>query len=390
MNGFRNLLWFLGIVEDNNDPMALGRVRVRCFEIHSTDREKLPTEDLPWASPINGSYTNAYKPPQINAWVFGFFIDGDEAQHPMLIGTVPGMMTELPDGSGYGSYGLDNPCDLYQPDLSRRARGESVHETSVPAVNADAGQEIQTADPKTKWTNPGSSYDTQYPHNYVHETSSGHVFELDDTPGAERVNFEHRNGSRIELDPVGNVKIEARGDIYMLATGNRMTNIKGADHITVEGASTIYAKNDMNLTVDGDLNTNVHGDYSLNVAGSYKLNVGQGADIRAMRVGIETTSNGIDINAAKDLKLSATSQTHLSSGSEMAIGSGGQTSIKAGGIVGIDGSEVYLNSGTAQSSISAGVTKINTDPIKLKSPVKIAKPSKLHFGINSVDESEIL
>ena len=40
-------IWFIGEVEDRNDPLKLGRVRVRCFGWHSTNKEELPTADLP-------------------------------------------------------------------------------------------------------------------------------------------------------------------------------------------------------------------------------------------------------------------------------------------------------------------------------------------------------
>ena len=42
--------WFVGCVEDRNDPERLGRVRVRCLGYHTEDKSKIPTEDLPWAS----------------------------------------------------------------------------------------------------------------------------------------------------------------------------------------------------------------------------------------------------------------------------------------------------------------------------------------------------
>ena len=50
-NGF---VWFLGVVEDRNDPIQLGRVRVRCFGFHTDDKDKIPTNMLPWAVPMQG------------------------------------------------------------------------------------------------------------------------------------------------------------------------------------------------------------------------------------------------------------------------------------------------------------------------------------------------
>ncbi len=49
---------YAGIVEDRNDPMSIGRVRVRVFGLHSEDKGALPTQDLPWAyllSPTNSA-----------------------------------------------------------------------------------------------------------------------------------------------------------------------------------------------------------------------------------------------------------------------------------------------------------------------------------------------
>ena len=45
--------WFVGVVEDRNDPQKVGRVRVRCLGYHTPDKGKLPTADLPWAHVMN-------------------------------------------------------------------------------------------------------------------------------------------------------------------------------------------------------------------------------------------------------------------------------------------------------------------------------------------------
>ena len=41
--------WFIGVVEDRNDPSELGRVKVRCHGLHTDDKNLIPTNDLPWA-----------------------------------------------------------------------------------------------------------------------------------------------------------------------------------------------------------------------------------------------------------------------------------------------------------------------------------------------------
>ena len=50
--GFNNFVWFVGVVEDRNDPQKLGRVRVRILGSHVGDKVQLPTTDLPWAQVI--------------------------------------------------------------------------------------------------------------------------------------------------------------------------------------------------------------------------------------------------------------------------------------------------------------------------------------------------
>lgn len=73
LNGF---VWWVGVVEDRNDPLKLGRCRVRIFGWHTESINELPTKDLPWAQamlPLNDA--NAYSPKEADT-VVGFFLDG--------------------------------------------------------------------------------------------------------------------------------------------------------------------------------------------------------------------------------------------------------------------------------------------------------------------------
>jgi predicted chitinase len=94
-NNVGQFYWWFGVVEDRDDPLRIGRCRVRIMGYHIDSTELLPTEDLPWAVPImpannpsisgvggsaNGVVTGT--------WVVGFFADGSDGQHPMFFGTV--------------------------------------------------------------------------------------------------------------------------------------------------------------------------------------------------------------------------------------------------------------------------------------------------------------
>ena len=88
-NGF---VWWTGLVENIDDPLKLGSIQVRIIGIHTEDKSKVPTADLPWAQvalPPNASYS--FSVPKPGDWVYGFFQDGDFAQIPVVMGVFPGI-----------------------------------------------------------------------------------------------------------------------------------------------------------------------------------------------------------------------------------------------------------------------------------------------------------
>ena len=89
--GQDGFVWWIGVVEDINDPLTLGRCKVRCFGYHPAKSTNLvPTEDLPWALSIHPLNTpNLYGTPRVGEWVFGFFLDALAAQEPAILGYLP-------------------------------------------------------------------------------------------------------------------------------------------------------------------------------------------------------------------------------------------------------------------------------------------------------------
>ena len=72
-NGF---IWWVGVVEDRQDPLKMGRCRVRCVGWHAEDKMRLPTDMLPWATPSLPINNPSPYAPREGDMVFGFFIDG--------------------------------------------------------------------------------------------------------------------------------------------------------------------------------------------------------------------------------------------------------------------------------------------------------------------------
>lgn len=88
-------VWWVGVVEDRMDPLQMGRCRVRIFGYHGDDKTLLPTEDLPWAIPIQPIISAAVSGIGITpvgvlpgSWVVGFFLDGNDNQQPVMFGTL--------------------------------------------------------------------------------------------------------------------------------------------------------------------------------------------------------------------------------------------------------------------------------------------------------------
>lgn len=89
---------YFGVVENVDDPLKLGRCKVRIVGVHTDDRAVLRTEDLPWATPIQGITSAAMSgvgesPTGIlpGTTVTVIFVDGESCQIPMILGTIAGI-----------------------------------------------------------------------------------------------------------------------------------------------------------------------------------------------------------------------------------------------------------------------------------------------------------
>jgi len=99
--------YWIGVVEDREDPLQLYRVKVRIFGYHSPLKKDIPVEDLPWAqvslpttsASVSGFGTSASLAP--GSWVFGIWLDdGEGYQHPLVVGTLPGNIVKEDKSSG--------------------------------------------------------------------------------------------------------------------------------------------------------------------------------------------------------------------------------------------------------------------------------------------------
>lgn len=81
---------WVGVVENIDDPLKNGRVKVRIFGWHTDDLIKLPTAVLPWAT-MTQSSTGTFSAPVPGDFVNGYFADGRSAQNPYVLSVLPGV-----------------------------------------------------------------------------------------------------------------------------------------------------------------------------------------------------------------------------------------------------------------------------------------------------------
>ena len=93
--------FYTGIVEDRNDPLQVGRVRVRIFGLHTDDKSLIGTPDLPWSDVLMPNTTSALSglgssPHGLveGSTVMGFFRDEDDMQDFVVIGSLFGRPSE--------------------------------------------------------------------------------------------------------------------------------------------------------------------------------------------------------------------------------------------------------------------------------------------------------
>jgi hypothetical protein len=297
-NGFT---WFVGVVEDRNDPIKLGRVRVRCFGWHTEDKDQIPTDKLPWAmmlNSINSAQTNniGKSPTGLieGTWVVGFFLDGDRAQEPVIMGSIATIPSEEPNKE----VGFYDPNEKYplkdfldEPDVNRLSRNDEDKPHAVIKSKEDARtKQVPVANEAAdKWDEAPYAYDATYPYNHVKETESGHIVEFDDTEGKERIHEYHKSGTFYEVQPDGAKVTRIVANNYVIVVKDNDVNIQGSCNLTIDNNCTTYIKGNWDIQVDGNKTEVVKG----NVTESYAQGAG---NIHATVVtGLRTVSVTSDV-----------------------------------------------------------------------------------------------
>lgn len=355
--GFDGFIWFQGVVEDRLDPMKLGRVRVRILGLHTEKKEKIPTDELPWAYPIQPITSAAISGigevplgPVEGTWVVGFFRDGNNCQEPVIFGTIAGIPQEYPyptsqrigflDGreslssrprkikektypnNGDGAVLTEetpspetgesyprktNPFGpvVGESDINRLARNEKISETIVKNKRDNLDKNIPIAD-GTTWEEPSTPYFSSYPYNKVIESESGHIIEIDDTVGTERLHVYHRSGTFTEIYPDG-IKVEKIvGNNYKIVLEEQYEHIQNRYNLTIDGPFNVLVQNDSKVIITGNADISVGGNLTTTVGGDYNLNVVGETNISSQgNVNIKS-NNSLLVGSKQNISLKST------------------------------------------------------------------------------------
>ena len=310
--GFSNLLWFVGVVEYREDASNDGRVKVRAFGIHNSDKNEVGTDDLPWAIVIDGSYGASSSIPDIGEWVFGFFMDGADAQHPMILGRIPGVNLQLPPEAG-----APNEVSMI-PTASIHKFGKPPLHRAIGGEDADVGQAtLQQASKKNNietalgalWSEPSIMTPERNLDNRVYTSKNDNNFVvLSDSEDGEGtyILVSHKSGSAVQIDSQGTVFVKSQGDTYNSSEGFTLNRTKHSHHTNVEeGDWDLKVENGSGkIWISGDLDVECE-NFNVTARNTMNLNAGTAVNVSGGKVGLFATADDINLAANANIKMKA-------------------------------------------------------------------------------------
>ena len=380
MSGFNNMLHFVGVVEDNHDKTNAGRVRVRAFGIHPPrasegKEDSVPTADLPWATVLDGSYGSSPVIPTVGDWVFGFFIDGREAQQPMVMGRLPGMHLQMPAGSGEpGEDGYLPPGAVHQfgkPDLHRYQGGEGAGQGQTLAQRTLANTAIPQANGETFDEPPIMMPENNYANRVIKSRDGDNFIVLgsgDDGESGDYFLISHSSGSVFQIDANGTIFVKAFADKYNTTQGIESTYVRGSSHSTIDEDYTLKVGKSGKISVNGRLDIECT-DFNVRAARNINLDAGVKVNVSGAGIGLLATADDINMIAHTNLKALTTL-----GGMYFKCLSPGIPGISGGGDFHVDSYKMNLNSIAYSRIHSMGTPAI--------SPQLLPAPDAGHMGID--------
>jgi hypothetical protein len=228
-----------------------------------------------------------------------------------------------------------------------------------------------TTETQGEWSEPETPYgkikgevtDNLYPYNKVYESESGHLIEVDDTPGSERIDVFHRTGTFEEFHPNGDRVTKVVRDRYTSVLRDDYIHIDGFCNMTVDKAMKIVVNHDdtestpaknVNFDIEVGRNANVNllikkGNCNLKLEeGDVNLLMNQGdVNIRQEKGNYNHFING-------DYNLEVTGKMHTVVGKDVVNEIGGNRDIRVDG----DFDNKWITKGYSETFVEKGDMRI--------------------------------
>jgi len=231
-------------------------------------------------------------------------------------------------------------------------------------------------------------------------SESGHVIEIDDTKGSERINIHHMAGTFMEIDGESNLTNKIKGIRTIIVEEDDLLYIAGSGHVTIDGdmsvrvggSCQIEVVGDANISIDGNLTQTVSGNMTLKVGGHYSQEVGGNSiyrvagDCNSEIIGsgnykfnnlnqyalgeVNFNSAGIlNMTSGTDLNLHIGGNSNQQSGGNCNILVGGSANLKSSGAFSIDGLTLNIESGLANPPSVAQAVTVAGVPLQVAIPL---------------------
>lgn len=262
---------YRGVIEDNKDPEQIGRYRVRIFGLVDGNKsgfESTKTEELPWAECIGSTafgligQTGVSSIMHQGTWVYVVLQD-DDPNFPIILGTVSGI-------SKIDELGFGDPSGKF---------------------------------PQVPGNDLGFISGEKYNFNQTIKTQCGHILEIDDSSGDERIHVFHTTGTYLLIDHNGDIWVNGvRDATYTIARdvkweigrdlsvhvgrnadyvidGNRTEHVLGTSDYTIDGDRTEQDNSNNTWTIKGNLTHTVNGNSTYKTDGNRQETIGGSSTI---------------------------------------------------------------------------------------------------------------